>query len=159
PLIRRVMPVIGDPITVRRGSVDRQVYVFAANETMPDIHRWQLAQGRYYTDAEDRDLAPLVVLGHRAAKQFFPDMDVPLGQQLLIGNSPFEVVGVMQARGADSGAQDCDDMVFVPFHAARARVYQAQTQPDYVVTDALDRSTVLVAEQELRAVLTHRHVE
>ena len=157
PLIRRVMPVIGDPITVRRGSVDRQVYVFAANETMPDIHRWKLAQGRYYTDAEDRDLAPLVVLGHRAAKHFFPDMDMPLGQQLLIGNSPFEVIGVMQERGADSGAQDYDDMVFVPYHAARARVYQAQAQPDYVVIDAQDSSTVLEAEQDMRQLLTQRH--
>ncbi len=129
----------------------------ATNDSMPDIHRWNLAQGRYYTDAEDRDLAPLVVLGYRAAKNFFPDMDVPLGQQLLIGNSPFEVIGVMQERGADSGAQDYDDMVFVPYHAARARVYQAQTQPDYVVIDAQDSSTVLEAEQDMRQLLTQRH--
>nr|MBP6621733.1 FtsX-like permease family protein [Alcaligenes sp.] len=90
-------------------------------------------------------------------KHFFPDMEVPLGQQLLIGNSPFEVIGVMQERGADSGAQDYDDMVFVPYHAARARVYQAQTQPDYVVIDAQDSSTVLEAEQDMRQLLTQRH--
>ncbi|MDV2117815.1 ABC transporter permease [Alcaligenes faecalis] len=157
PLIRRVMPVIGDPITVRRGSVDRQVYVFAANETMPDVHHWPLAQGRYYTDAEDRDLAPLVVLGHRAAKHFFSDREVPLGQKLLIGNSPFEVIGVMQERGADSGVEDYDDMVFIPYLAARARVYQAQTQPDYVVVEAQDSATVLEAEQSMRQLLLQRH--
>ncbi|HRL22094.1 MAG TPA: ABC transporter permease [Alcaligenes sp.] len=157
PEIRRVMPVIGDPITVRRGNVDRQIYVFAANESMPQIHQWPLAQGRYYTDAEDRDLAPLVVLGHRAARHFFPEPQSPLGQQLLIGNSSFEVIGVMQERGADSGVQDYDDMVFIPYQSARARVYQAQTQPDYVVVEAQDSSVVLQAEQAMRRLLTQRH--
>lgn len=42
----------------------------------------------------------------------------------------------MSERGADSGAQDYDDMVFIPYQSGRARVYQAQTQPDYVVVEA-----------------------
>ena len=155
--IRRLMPVIGDPITVRRGNVDRQIYVFASNESMPLIHHWPIAQGRYYTAAEDTDLAPLVVLGHKAARIFFPEVDSPLGQQLLIGNSPFEVIGVMQERGADSAAQDYDDMVFIPYQAARARVYQAQTQPDYVVIEARDSRVVLEAEKAMRQLMIQRH--
>jgi len=104
PEIRRVMPVIGDPITVRYGKADKQIYVFAASEEMPLVHHWKLAQGRYYTEAEDRDLAPLVVLGHKAHQHFFPDTPNPLGRQLIIGTSAFEVIGVMSERGADSGA-------------------------------------------------------
>src|SRR5256885_7044515 len=52
PEIRRVMPVIGDPITVRYGKADKQIYVFAASEEMPLVHHWKLAQGRYYTEAD-----------------------------------------------------------------------------------------------------------
>ncbi len=157
PEIRRVLPVIGDPITVRHGSADRQLYVFASSEEMPLVHHWPVALGRYYTDAEDRDLAPLVVLGHKARHHFFPDMSNPLGKQLLIGNSPFEVIGVMAERGADSGAQDYDDMVFIPYHAGRARVYQVQTQPDYVVVEAASSADVLPAERAMKALLMSRH--
>ncbi len=157
PEIGHVMPVIGDPITVRHGNIDRQVYVFAASEVMPTVHHWSLAQGRYYTDAEDRELAPLVVLGHQARAHFFPDIANPLGRQLLIGNSPFEVIGVMAERGSESGAQSYDDMVFIPYQAGRARVYQAQTQPDYTVVTAASVDQVAPAEAAVRTLLRARH--
>ncbi len=157
PEIARVLPVIGDPITVRYGRADKQVYVFAASEEMPAVHHWPVALGRYYTSAEDRGLAPLVVLGHKAHQHFFPDTPNPLGRQLLIGNSPFEVIGVMAERGADSGAQDYDDMVFIPYNAGRARVYQAQTQPDYVVVQAQSSQLVHAAEKSMRQLLLARH--
>lgn len=157
PEIRRVLPVIGDPITVRYGSADRQVYVFAASAQMPLVHHWPVALGRYYTEAEDHDLAPLVVLGYKAHRHFFPDTPNPLGKQLLIGHSPFEVIGVMAERGADSGAQDYDDMVFIPYRAGRARVYQVQTQPDYVVVEAASSADVLPAERAMKALLLARH--
>lgn len=157
PEIRRVMPVIGDPVTVRYGNADKQVYVFAASEEMPLVHHWRTALGRYYTEAEDRDLAPLVVLGHKAHRHFFPDTPDPLGRQLIIGTSAFEVIGVMSERGADSGAQDYDDMVFIPYRSGRARVYQAQTQPDYVVIEARSAQVVHEAEQAMLRLLLARH--
>ncbi|MCZ8092484.1 MAG: MacB family efflux pump subunit [Acidovorax sp.] len=157
PDIGAVMPVIGDPTPVRYANVERQLYVFAASEDMPRVHHWPVAQGRYYTAAEDRDMAPLVVLGHKASAQFFPDTPSPLGRHLLIGNAPFEVIGVMAERGADSGAESYDDMVFIPFQSGRARVYRAQTQPDYTVVAAASVDQVQAAEQAMRSLLLQRH--
>ncbi|MDR0201984.1 MAG: ABC transporter permease [Delftia acidovorans] len=157
PEIRRVLPVIGDPITVRYGKADKQVYVFAASEEMPLVHHWKPALGRYYTEAEDRNLAPLVVLGSKAHRHFFPDTPNPLGRQLIIGTSAFEVIGVMSERGAESGAQDYDDMVFIPYRSGRARVYQSQTQPDYVVIEAMSSEVVHEAEDAMRKLLLARH--
>ncbi|MDQ2136715.1 ABC transporter permease [Alcaligenaceae bacterium B3P038] len=157
PEIGHVMPVIGDPITVRYGRADKQMYVMAASHIMPEVHHWQVAQGRYYTDAEDRDLAPVAVIGSKTHAHFFPDDPNPLGRQLLIGNSPFEIIGVMQERGADSGAQDYDDMVFIPYDSGRARVYQAQTEPDYVVVEAASSDLVQAAETAMKNVLRARH--
>ena len=156
PEISRVMPVIGDPITVRFSNVSLQVYVFAANEEMPSMHHWRVAEGRYYTAQEDQSLAPVVVLGAAMRKRFFGDKS-PVGELLLIGNSPFEVIGVMEERGADSGAQSYDDMVFIPYRAGRARVYQAQTQPDYVVMEAVSSDLVFEAESAVHDLLYARH--
>lgn len=156
PDISRVMPVIGDPITVRFSNVSLQVYVFAASEEMPSMHHWRVAEGRYYSAQEDNSLAPVVVLGAAMRKRFFGDKS-PVGELLLIGNSPFEVIGVMEERGADSGAQSYDDMVFIPYRAGRARVYQAQTQPDYVVMEAISSDRVFEAESAVHDLLYARH--
>ncbi|AHG64633.1 MacB family efflux pump subunit [Advenella mimigardefordensis] len=157
PELQHVMPVIGDPIIVRYANAARQNYVYAAAAVMPEVHHWKVKKGRYFTASEDRGLAPVVVLGHKAWKFFFPDMDNPLGRQLLIGSASFEVIGIMSERGADSGLQDYDDMVFIPYQAGRARVYQAQTQPDYVVVQVRTSALVLQAEQSIRTELLARH--
>ena len=157
PELQHVMPVIGDPIIVRYANAARQNYVYAAAAVMPEVHHWKVKKGRYFTASEDRGLAPVVVLGHKAWKFFFPDIDNPLGRQLLIGSASFEVIGILSERGADSGLQDYDDMVFIPYQAGRARVYQAQTQPDYVVVQVKTSELVLQAEQRIRTELLARH--
>jgi macrolide transport system ATP-binding/permease protein len=48
-------------------------------------------------------------------------------------------------------------MVFIPYQSGRARVYQAQTQPDYVVIEAVASGVVHAAEQALRRTLLARH--
>ena len=70
PEIRTVLPVIGDPLIVRYSKCHREIYVFAASEDMPTTSSLAGLQGRYYTAAEDRDLAPLVILGHKAKEHF-----------------------------------------------------------------------------------------
>ncbi|WP_396956142.1 MacB family efflux pump subunit [Nitrosomonas sp.] len=157
PEISRIMQVIGDPILVRHQNVDRQIYVFASPYIMPLVHHWQVAQGRFFTEAEDRELAPVVILGHKTYRDFFPHLSDPVGQYLLIGTSPFEVIGVMAERGAESGSQNYDDMVFIPYRAGRARVYQTQEQPDYVVMEAASMDQVQEAEDAVRALLLERH--
>lgn len=157
PEISQVMPVIGDPLLVRHGNVDKQIYVFASPYIMPVIHHWRVAQGRFFTDREDRELAPVVVLGHQIARGFFPHRPDPVGQYLLIGTAPFEVIGVMAERGAESGSQDYDEMIFIPYRAGRARVYQAQEQPDYVVMEAASIDQVQAAEAAVRVLLLERH--
>ena len=157
PEISQVMPVIGDPILVRHQNVDKQIYVFASPYTMPLVHHWQVAQGRFFTEAEDRELAPVVILGHKTYRDFFPHLSDPVGQYLLIGTSPFEVIGVMAERGAESGSQNYDDMVFIPYRSGRARVYQTQEQPDYVVMEAASMDQVQEAEDAVRALLLERH--
>lgn len=157
PTIRRVMPVIGDPILVRHGNVERMIYVFAGSEALPQIFRWPVARGRFFTPREHAELAPVVVVGNKAYQHFFPGVTDPIGRHLLIGNAPFEVIGVMSGRGADGWGQNYDDMVFIPYLAGRARVYKTQTQPDYTVVDVVSPAVVDAAEADLGSLLIERH--
>lgn len=156
PEIAKVMPIIGDPLTVRYGNVARSAYVLASSEEMPEIHHWPVGTGRFFSAQEDQTLAPVVVLGAKLKEQFFPDMN-PLGQQLLIEQASFEVIGVMSERGADSGAQDYDGMVFIPYQSGKSRVYQGVIQPDYVTMEAASIEVIDQAEQRIRELLTQRH--
>ncbi|WP_367646235.1 MacB family efflux pump subunit [Azonexus fungiphilus] len=157
PEVRQLMPVIGDPISVRHGNVDRNLYVFAGSEALPEIFRWPVERGRFFDRREHDELAPVVVVGHKAYQNFFPGGADPIGRHLLIGNAPFEIIGVMSSRGADGWGQNYDDMVYIPYRAGRARVYKTQTQPDYSIVDVVSADLVDQAEATIGRLLAERH--
>ena len=157
PEIDLFTPVIGNPRMVQYGNASRDIYVFASNEQLPAIQHWPGAEGRFFTAAEDRDLAPVVVLGHKARAFLFRDEPNPLGKQLLIGKSPFEVIGVMAEKGRESGADYYDEMVFIPYAAGRARVYQDIAEPEYAALTAASTDQVQAAESAARELLLARH--
>nr|WP_239482253.1 ABC transporter permease [Pseudomonas insulae] len=157
PEVDLATPVIGNPLNVQYGNVARDIYVYASNEQLPGIHHWPLAAGRFFTASENRALAPVVVLGHKARQVFFRDEPQPLGRQLLIGDAPFEVIGVMAEKGKESGADYYDEMVFIPYQAGRARVYQDILEPEYATLTAASTGQVKAAGEAVRELLLARH--
>jgi putative ABC transport system permease protein len=77
----------------------------------------ELSEGRFFTAEEDRAAARVVVLGSTVAEELF-NGDDPLGRQVKIKKTLFNVIGVMKKRGT-SGMQNQDNQVFVPLVTAQ----------------------------------------
>ncbi|MGB7526159.1 MAG: ABC transporter permease, partial [Castellaniella sp.] len=157
PEIARVMPVIGNPVMLRHGAYSRPSYVVASTADLPAIHRWPVALGRFHIAAENRELAPVVVLGSRLRQRLLPDVADPIGQLVLVDATPFEVIGVMSAKGAESGSENYDDQAFIPFDTGRARVFTAIGEPEYAVIEARSPQDAVAAEAAMRDLLRARH--
>ncbi|MDW8225068.1 MAG: ABC transporter permease [Bacteroidota bacterium] len=68
--------------------------------------------GRFFSPAEDRYSAPVAVLGHLLARQFFPNEN-PVGKTIQIAGHRFTVVGVVEKRGT-TFLQYVDKQVLIP---------------------------------------------
>ena len=81
---------------------DRQEWapIVATTARSMQDRRWTLAQGVFFSDAENRNLEPVVVLGGMLAGNLFGEGGNPLGEHVLISGSPFQVIGVLK-RSAD----------------------------------------------------------
>ena len=158
PEVAHAMPVARDPAMLRHGNLAWQADTIAATHAWPSIHHWPVAEGRFFTEAEDEQLAPVVVIGQKVRERFFED-ESPLGRQLLIGNTPFQVVGVMAAKGADDGGSSQDDLVVVPYRSGILRVFPngRSFDPHYTVVQARDSPSVLPAQAAIEALLRLRH--
>lgn len=84
---------------------------------LPLIEDTVVASGRFFSAEEDRVQARVVVLGSAVAKELFGDNN-PLGQQIKIKKSSFNIIGVMTARGS-SGFQNQDNQIYVPINTAQ----------------------------------------
>ncbi|MBK0111432.1 ABC transporter permease [Delftia sp. S67] len=158
PEVAHAMPVARDPAMLRHGNLAWQADTIAATHAWPSIHHWPVAEGRFFTEAEDEQLAPVVVIGQKVRERFFED-ESPLGRQLLIGNTPFQVVGVMAAKGAGDGGSSQDDLVVVPYRSGIQRVFPngRSFDPHYTVVQARDSPSVLPAQAAIEALLRLRH--
>ena len=158
PEVAHAMPVARDPATVRYGNVAWQGDTIAATSAWPAIHNWPVAQGRFFTDAEDAELAPVVVIGKKVHERFFEGRKA-LGELMLIGTTPFQVVGVMSEKGAGDGGQSQDDLVVVPYRSGILRIFPngKSFDPHYTVIQARDSQSVLPAQAAIENLLRLRH--
>lgn len=80
--------------------------------------------GRFFTRAEMLQRRKVVLLGQTVASALFGESD-PVGQTVRINRIPFEVIGILPAKGA-AGFRDQDDVVVVPLLTAMYRLLGKQ---------------------------------
>nr|WP_225778566.1 MacB family efflux pump subunit [Pseudomonas sp. Marseille-Q3773] len=156
PQVRHVMPVLGEKMMVRYGNHSQRFYVGGNNSRFPEIFNWPAVHGSFYSETDEASAAAVAVIGQKVREQMLDPGRDPLGQYLLIGNVPFQVVGILAGKGASSGDQDSDGRIVVPYSAAAIRLF-GQRDPDYIAVAALDSTRVDETEAAIDQLLRQRH--
>lgn len=86
--------------------------IFGVTSSFDAIDSGEVGEGRFFTDAEDRSLARVVVLGSNLKNQLFGDEDA-IGERIKIGKQSYRVIGVMKERGS-AGVFSFDDIAIMP---------------------------------------------
>jgi putative ABC transport system permease protein len=84
------------------------------------INKWNLAEGRFFTDADLRSGAAVCVIGNTVRKELFGG-DNPIGAKIRIGKASCEVIGLLVAKG-QAGMGDQDDTIILPLSALQRRL-------------------------------------
>ncbi|MDF0734262.1 MacB family efflux pump subunit [Pseudomonas entomophila] len=156
PQVKLIMPVIGGELMVRHGNNNQQFYVGGNNTDFPRILNWPVVEGSLYTEADERAGAAVAVIGQKVREKLLPPGGNPIGQYLLIENVPFQVVGILAAKGASSGSENADERIVVPYSAASTRLY-GKHDPEYVIIAAADSSRVAETEAAIDHLMRQRH--
>jgi putative ABC transport system permease protein len=84
------------------------------------INKWNLAEGRFFTDADLRSGAAVCVIGNTVRKELF-GADSPVGARIRVGKASCEVIGLLVAKG-QAGMGDQDDTIIMPLSALQRRL-------------------------------------
>lgn len=143
-------------ITVRYGNVDYATSVQGVAPSMTEVREWQVADGDFFDERDMRRYAPVVVLGQTVRQILFPDGGDPVGRYVMVGSIPFEVVGVMAAKGADAQGSDRDDAVFVPLTTGLIRLF-GQNYLGGITVKVRDVGQIDGTQQAISDLLLTRH--
>jgi len=121
PEIGQISPEYGNWTAVRRGKATTNPYVTGVWPVYGDMRNILVEPGgRFLNDLDIEHRRRVVVLGDGVKHLLFGEEDA-IGKDVLIGDVPFVVVGVMQKKEQNSSYQTRDkDRVFIPASTHRA---------------------------------------
>ncbi|MFP5467677.1 MAG: ABC transporter permease, partial [Gammaproteobacteria bacterium] len=140
----------------RAGAVDYATTIQGVGPELPALRDWPVAAGSFFTARDQRSHAPVAVLGQTVARLLFAEGVDPVGQFVLIRNVPFEVIGLLEEKGASTWGNDQDDVVFVPLTTGLVRLFGGNYLNDITIeVTAAERGAAVQAAAE--ALLRTRH--
>ena len=110
-----VTPTVNARSQLVAGNMNWNTQIQGVSEQYPEVRKWTVQSGEFFSEADVRTAARVIVIGQTIADNLFPGTD-PVGQTLRVANLPFRVVGVMARKGQDQQGRDQDDMAFAPLH-------------------------------------------
>src|SRR5205085_244559 len=125
PTIAAASPVVNSSGQLVYGNQNWFVRMQGTNEKFPEIRSWKVEQGDFFTDADVRSAARVIVLGKSVAEKLFPGV-APVGETIRVRSRPFRVVGVLAAKGQSMVGQDQDDTAVVPYTTAQRKLLGQQ---------------------------------
>jgi putative ABC transport system permease protein len=157
PTIAAASPVVNASGQLVFGNQNWFVRIQGANERFPEIRTWKLEQGEFFTNADVRSAARVIVLGKTVAEKLFPGVD-PIGETIRVRNLPFRVVGVLAAKGQSMVGQDQDDTAVTPYTTAQRKLLGQQIPSiNQAMVSAISQQATSVTQKQITELLRQRH--
>jgi putative ABC transport system permease protein len=154
-LVEQAVPGTDGALRVKAGNGAVVTSVVGTTPAFPDVRRFRVRSGRFFDTEDDRAARRVAVLGARIEERLFPGED-PVGRSLRIRGVPFEIIGVLEAKGVQADGSDEDNQVVIPLRTALRRVFNA-TWISAVFVSVRDPERMGEAEAEIAALLRERH--
>ena len=123
PNVEQASPVIDqNGIIVRHGNRTLRTNLSATTRHFAQALNWPVSQGTLLETEDEHDLRKVVLLGERVRKALFGAHGQAVGEEILVGNVPFRVIGVMAPKPAPFPEDDVNNQVIVPVGAAAVRL-------------------------------------
>jgi putative ABC transport system permease protein len=155
PSVSMVTPTVNARSQLVSGNANWNTSVQGVSEQYPEVRKWMIQSGEFFTEADVRTAARVIVVGQTVADNLFAGMD-PVGQTLRVTNSPFRVVGVMARKGQDQQGRDQDDIAFAPYTTVQKKILGSpRLQVAYV--SAISQDATYTAQSQITELLRQRH--
>jgi putative ABC transport system permease protein len=154
-LVEAAVPGLENTLTAKAGDVSMSVLVLGTTSHYLKVCRFFIKRGRFLDEEDNLRARPVAVLGARVDEELFPGQDA-VGRDIRIRGIPFEVIGVLQAKGIQADGSDQDNQVLIPIRTAMRRVFNL-TWLNPIFVSVRDSSKMAKAETEMAQLLRVRH--
>jgi putative ABC transport system permease protein len=151
-----VVPELSRGMQIQRGNQNFNVNVVGTTPNFVQVRTYTVTAGRSFTAGEDAAQRRYVVLGASVPDMFNTNPAAMIGQDISIAGVPFEVIGVLSAKGNSGSFMNPDEQVFIPLQTARYRV-MGTDRLRTVVVETASVDSINLAMLDIERVLRREH--
>ncbi len=133
--------------------------VYGTTPEFFSIRNWSTAMGSPMSDSDAEGGTKVVFLGQTVVAKLFGANANPVGQVIRMKNVPFEVKGVLTAKGQSSWGQDFDDVAFIPLKTFQTKIQGGLQQfiAGQIYVSATSEPATARAQVQITNLLRDRH--
>ncbi len=121
--ILAVQPEMSGNLQVQYLNKNTNTQIVGVTSNFPQVRKYEMAAGRFFTTAEDNSRQRLAVVGPTVIENLgLQTAEAIIGENVRIRGIQFTVVGVYKSKGQASPFNNPDDQVLIPITTARFRV-------------------------------------
>jgi putative ABC transport system permease protein len=153
--VARAAPIAMNNFDLRFAGQFRNATVIGTTPEFQLTNNFKVVAGRFIDQSDIEDHSRVAVIGAQVATELFLG-EQPLGERLLVGNSPFIIVGILEEKGVDQTGTPQDDRILVPVTTALRRLLNVDGV-DRIFVQAISKDSLELATQQVRTLLRRRH--
>ena len=118
---RAVAPVVTKSTTIIHQAKNWATVVTGSTRAYFDAGNWRLAEGRTFSETEERAGKAVCLIGETVRRQLFGSSS-PVGDDIRVSQFSCEVIGLLAPKGQSAMGRDQDDTVVMPVRAVQRRL-------------------------------------
>jgi putative ABC transport system permease protein len=154
-LLAAVSPVVSTRTQVLAGGTNWRTSINGVSTDFLTIRAWGVSSGAMFEQQDVSSSRKVAVIGATVAEQLFPGAD-PVGSEMQIRSVPFQIVGVLAAKGQNAMGQDQDDIVLVPYTTAQNRL-SGSVRIGQILASTADKDDIPAAQEEVKSIMRVAH--
>jgi putative ABC transport system permease protein len=123
--LRAVAPAQTVGVTAVYGARNWTTRVTGSTNDYFETNNWTLADGRRFSEAEERGGAAVCLIGATVRRELF-GTQAPIGEQVRVKQFSCQVIGLLASKGQAAMGQDQDDTMVLPLHTIQRRLTGSQ---------------------------------
>ncbi|MFZ5890268.1 MAG: ABC transporter permease [Myxococcota bacterium] len=159
PAVKAAAPFLRSNTSVVSEDQNWTTQVGGTSPEYLEVRSWPVAHGRAFTQSDIESATKVALLGRTVADKLYGPSADPVGQSVRINNVPFEVIGVLAAKGQSAVGQDYDDTVLIPVSTFRAKIQGGLRSylNGTIFIQATSSADLPRAQESVTALLRDRH--
>lgn len=141
------------PVKYKSNTIDNAT-ITGGSYQYDKITNFDIAEGRYFTEAESNAGRNTCIIGSTIAESLFLNGENPLGKNIKIGGIKLQVIGVFKKQGESLLGNSTDTEILVPVNFIRNHVdIRSENLDPFIAVKAKDGITNDQLKDELKGLL------